>query len=171
LAAAAVLDIKNAISVLEEIHAEGYGGPKNELFVTTVHGMKSALANIGEAELSSVAWNLETAGEKGDLILLAAKTPAFIKKLQALLQKLKRPKAEGETESGDMGFLKDKLEEIKAACAAFDMDAAKAVLDDLNLKSWRCDTADILDEISVSLLRGEVKKVVAAAERGLKKTS
>jgi hypothetical protein len=42
------------------------------------------------------------------------------------------------------------------------VESAKAVLEALRGKEWPGATNDMLDEISVSLLRGDVKRAVAA---------
>jgi CheY-like chemotaxis protein len=165
LAAAAVRDIENAITVLKGISSPG--GTSIKSFTTTVHGMRSALANIGEARLSDAAHKLEEAGVGGRWTAITAGTPGFIKELQSLVEKLKRTETSAGVSPDGTVFLKDRLEAIKTACNAFDINAAKAALDDLKLRTWPGTTAGLLDEISVALLRGEVKNVASAVERAV----
>jgi HPt (histidine-containing phosphotransfer) domain-containing protein len=135
-------------------------------FITIVHGMKSSLLNIDETELSSVAYRLEQAGNNKDFTVIADETPALMEALRTLTGKLK-PKAKNiveEMSHDDEIFLKGKLAEIKTACERFNKKSAKKALDELKQKAWPSAVSDLLDETSVSLLRGEFKKIVAAVE-------
>jgi HPt (histidine-containing phosphotransfer) domain-containing protein len=165
LAAAVIKDIENAIAVLEGLSISD--NTDIELFTTTVHGMKSSLANIGETALSKAALKLETAGYKGKLNVVSTETPVFIEGLQKLMQKIKRPETGADVSHADTAFLHAKLHEIKTACEIFDINTAKTVLDELKHKAWPRKTSDLLHEISVSLLRGELKKIVASVEKVL----
>ncbi|MDR2729067.1 MAG: hypothetical protein LBB56_08025, partial [Chitinispirillales bacterium] len=62
--------------MLEEIGAkEGAPGEEDlRNYVINTHGMKSALANIGQAALSDVAKGLEQSGRDGDTGLIASET-------------------------------------------------------------------------------------------------
>jgi PAS domain S-box-containing protein len=160
LAAAAVHDIENAIDVLLKFSS---GSSDIGLYTTTVHGMKSSLANIGETELSGFALKLELAGKDGDLPVITAQTPVFISELESLLKKLKRTEPVGEASPAGEAFLKEKLTAIKAACEAFNMNGVNAALAELKGKAWPADVNGLLDEISVSLLRGELKKAANCA--------
>jgi len=80
-------DIENAVYVLDNIalsdsHIDDY--------ITTVHGLKSALLNINENELSHTAFRLESAGKQRNYELLKNETPEFIDALRFLAAKLKR---------------------------------------------------------------------------------
>jgi PAS domain S-box-containing protein len=175
IAAAVTKDIKNALTVLEVILKRLSANPYEanqedlQLFVTTVHGMKSALANIGEKELSAAALELERSGTNGDLAFITLDTPIFIKALEALVERIKPKEAEAiesaEVSEDDLIFLKANLHEIIKACKTFNKKVIKATLDDLKQKPWPAETIAILNEISEYLLRGEFKKVVSAAEK------
>jgi CheY-like chemotaxis protein len=169
LADAAAQDIDNAISVLEEIlpKINTTGDADIELFTTTVHGMKSALAIIGEADLSNAAFRLEQAGNNRDLDVISAETPGFIDSLRSLVENFRSGVITGDTvpSQDDMGFLREKLNEIKTACEKFNMRAARTALADLKQKKWSREISGMIDEISVSILRGEFKNVVSVAEK------
>jgi hypothetical protein len=51
----------------------------------------------------------------------------------------------------DTSYLAEQLQIIKAACEAYDDDAAYAALDRLDEKSWNQKTADTLDQIRDAL--------------------
>jgi len=78
-------DIVNAINALQNISLSDL---EIDIFVTTVHGLKGALLNINEKELSQNAFKLETAGRQRDYELLKKETPEFIKILKELTFRL-----------------------------------------------------------------------------------
>jgi HPt (histidine-containing phosphotransfer) domain-containing protein len=159
LVAMVVQDIKNALTVLENEPADN---PDNLLlYTTTVHGLKSSLANMGETELSSVAFGLEKAGDNRQTERIAKETPALINDLKALIKKLTPEDTEPQTvSSGDEELLKQKLPEIKQACERYNKRAAKTILNELNQASWPKETAELLERISLRLLHGEFNKIV-----------
>jgi len=85
-----LIDAENAMSVLEDLNKKIHDLDESglELYTVTVHGMKSALNNIGENELSKVALRLEKAGEERNLEVMAGETPAFMEALAAVIAKL-----------------------------------------------------------------------------------
>jgi signal transduction histidine kinase/DNA-binding response OmpR family regulator len=132
-------DTKKAIVALREAIAAG----DVKLFTTTAHAMKSALANVGEHEVSKVAAVLEREGFTSD-------TGAFIKMLEALVVKYK-PAGTDESVSPqideDTAFLEAQLAIIKTACENYDAKAAYTALELLKEKSWKSETRAIIDEI------------------------
>jgi HPt (histidine-containing phosphotransfer) domain-containing protein len=78
-------DIENAIGILQN---NTLSDSEIDLFVTTVHGLKGALLNINEKELSQNAFKLESAGRQRDYELLKRETPEFLKILKELTAKL-----------------------------------------------------------------------------------
>ena len=166
MAAAAVMDIKNALSVLEDIlpkiNAGSAENPDMELFTTTVHGMKSALANINRKQMSSQALELEKASRNREIDVITLKAPAFIDALYSLLgsmEQLIKTENKNNITNDDFVFFQNKLNEIKIAYAVLDVKAAKAVLNELKEKTWTSDINKIISEISVYLLRGEFSKI------------
>jgi CheY-like chemotaxis protein len=120
------------------------------LFTTTVHAMKSALANIGENEASEQASKLENAGLGGDTEYIAANTEGFMDTLKALIENL-RPVKTVETEGLNIAentdYLAEQLQIIKAACENYDDVAAYAALDRLGEEQWNTETISVLNEI------------------------
>jgi CheY-like chemotaxis protein len=172
LAAAMVQDIDNAIATLEEIFPtiSTAGEADLELYTTTVHGMKSALAIIGETKLSEFALKLEQAGNNQDMNVITVETPGFIDTLRSLVEDFRSGVINKDEQivSGDTVFLKEKLNDIIKACEKFNMRATKASLADLKQKTWSSEISGMLDEISANILRGDFKKVVAVAEKMVK---
>jgi CheY-like chemotaxis protein len=170
-----VADAEKAIKTMEEVY-EKLHTPNSKVidsYVTAVHGMKSALANIGETELSVIAFGLEKAGRERNLNVIAEETPAFIGALRFLIDKYKPADdvdADDTIEMSDTDtvYLRDKLLDIKTACGTFDIAAAKGALDDLQQKTWPRHINEILDEISVHLLHSAFKKAASAADNAAK---
>ena len=162
-----IQDAENAVSVLDKLYERinVLDDEELKLYTTTVHGMKSALSNIGEKELSDVALNLEIAGEEKNISVMANDTPPFISALKSLAEKLK-PAEEEDTELSEENniLLLEKLSVIKTACAKFDINTAKEVLEDLKKKELPKQIKKYLNEISMHLLHSAFKKAVSAAE-------
>jgi len=180
LLAAAVHDIENAIGALEEIlPGISAGSPSSadiELFTTTVHGIKSALANIGEMELSGAALMLEkatrqTAENDIDFSEISSRTKGFLINLRSFLGKIKQQKAGNAAEnidenfSGGADFLREKLDEIKTSCQKFNIKAAKNALNELKQKTWPRSINESIDEISLYIIRGEYPRAVSAVDK------
>jgi len=165
-------DIKNAIVVLENIlpKINNCSDADINLFTTTVHGMKSVLMNIDEKEQSAVALKLEHAGRKGNINEISIETPLFINELKLILDKHTQKYADIiDNVYDDIVLLNEKLFEIKTACGRLQRKIVKAILEDLRKKSWSQETIKLLDEISLYLLHGEFKKIIAAVEEAINK--
>jgi len=165
LTAAAVNDIENALSVLVELLPRIESGNADfELYTTTVHGMKSALANIEEKELSGTAFRLESAGDSKDISVILEETPGFISLLKLFLKEIRHNKKGGdaskELSKDDFDFLNIKLNEIKTACEKLDLKSAKSALNALKQKTWHGKINDVINELSVFLIRGEYLNAV-----------
>ena len=143
-------DAEKAVVTLRETA----GGGDIKLFTTTAHAMKSALANVGEAEKSRQAAALEKAGLNGDTEFISDNTESFIKALESLIRKLSptQTAAAGDANvTEDIAYLTEQLHLIKTACTHYDDTAAYAALDRLKQKPWRPETAAAIEEIRDAL--------------------
>jgi HPt (histidine-containing phosphotransfer) domain-containing protein len=143
-----------------------------KLFTTTAHAMKSALANIGEQELSKTAAALEKAGREGDEDYILENAEWFVITLENLLARLAPPKGDesdpgsqngqdGQDVAEDSAFLAEQLGLLKKACEDYDDTAAYAVLERLQEKAWKSATEQMLKEIHDDLfLNSDFDKVV-----------
>lgn len=133
---------------------ETASGNNIKLFTTTAHAIKSALANIGEDELSGEAFALERAAANGDIKFVFNNTESFIKKLEALINDLPLPggfAGDNPQTEEDTAYLLRQLEVIKNACSQYDDTAAYAAIEKLKEKQWRWETAYTLEEIHDAL--------------------
>jgi CheY-like chemotaxis protein len=163
-----IKDAEGIIKVLENISAKtgDLGDADMESYTIAVHGLKSALRNIGETRLSEFAFKLEKAAEARNIGAIVGGTPALMENLKTLVAKFKPQEIQdaGEASRDDVLYLKEKLYELRTACETFNIRTAEAVLTDLKQKTWPRAMDEAINEISLCLLRGEFKKAVSAAE-------
>jgi PAS domain S-box-containing protein len=155
-----IRDAEKAIIAVQE-----FDGGNLQSYITSVHGLKSALANIGEAKLSALAKELEQAGRDCALDFIADKTPGFLAGLREALEGLKAGLAKengAEATSEDMAYLEKMLLGVKAACADYDAGAARAALKGLKQRQWPGHIAAMLDTISEHLLNSDFEKAEEA---------
>ncbi len=136
-------DAEKAIVTLRETTANG----DIKLFTTTAHAMKSALANVGEAEASKLAAALEKAGLDGDKGFIAANIENFIETLENLIKKLSPVQTIAADVTEDTEYLKKQLQIVINACEDYDDTAAYAALDRLKEKQWKPQTIEAIEKI------------------------
>ena len=143
-------DAEKAIKTLRETVLNG----DIKLFTTTVHAMKSALANVGEGVASEQAYELEKAGSREDTELIAAKAEAFIETLEALIKSTESVVKTSEEVLGvteNTEYLTEQLQIVKAACEAYDDAAVYDVLNQLLIENWTPETTTVLESIRDAL--------------------
>ncbi|MDR0487695.1 MAG: response regulator, partial [Treponema sp.] len=157
-------DAEKAAAVLEEVAKNDYRGVSGtQMYIINIHAMKSALANIGESELSAAALRLEQAGRDGDNDIISAETPAFLEALRAVIEK-NRPKDDtGDNEDADAAYLREKLLVIQEACAEYDKKTAKDILNEIRERTWSRRTKGLLTAISEHLLHSEFDEAAKIA--------
>jgi HPt (histidine-containing phosphotransfer) domain-containing protein len=164
-----VRETTKTIAALEGI----YSAPSDndlQTYTISVHGLKSALANIGESDLSAVAAKLEQAGRDKNIGKIAAETPAFLDNLRALVTKLTPPKKDRADENvdEDLPYLRDKLLVIQTACTQYDIKTADETITELRQKQWSSHTEEALIKISEYLLHSDFDETVDLTEDILK---
>ena len=141
------------------------------LYIINVHAMKSALANIGETELSAAALRLEQAGRENEIKTILSDTNDFLDKLRAVITKVK-PKDAGNEPSEDteeaLAYLREKLLIIRDACAEFEKKTAKDTLGELREKTWSHNTRELLNKIAEHLLHSEFDSAASLADEQIK---
>ncbi|GBU27850.1 hypothetical protein R84B8_01391 [Treponema sp. R8-4-B8] len=165
-------DAKKSIAILEAIHERRYNFSDDDIrsYIINVHAMKSALANIGEAKLSSIALKLEDAGRQQNIAVISDETPAFLTELRAVIEKISPDKDIEEEEVSinikdkDKALLIEKLTVIQNACAEYDKKTAKDALAQLRQKTWPHKVTEILEKIAEHLLHSEFTEVSNMAE-------
>jgi len=160
-------DAQNAVKVLEDLNKDPviYSAEEFELYITTVHGIKSALANIGQAELSQKASELETAGREKNTEVMSSETPALKEALKFLIEKLTPKENTGNTSvsADDLSFLKEKMLEINVSCGELNKKAAKKAMNELYKKTWPVHINSALSNISTLLLHSDFNRAAEIA--------
>jgi CheY-like chemotaxis protein len=164
-----VRDASKTIAVLEMINEKRGVYSENDIrmYAINVHGIKSALANIGQKDLSAFALKLEQASRTGNIEVVSSETPAFLGSLRALVEE-NMPKEDGggfETAEDDQAFLQEKLLEIKAACEAYNKKTAKYLIAELRGKTSSQEARELLDTIAGHLLHSDFNEAVSAADK------
>ena len=134
------------------------------LYIINVHAMKSALANIGEKELSAEANRLEQAGRDKDINLLLSETKEFLQKLDKVISEIKKREEKNELSEDSeesLVLLKEKLQIIKDACNEMDKKIIKDELNELRKKAWAQGTNELLDAIEEHLLHSDFEEASA----------
>ncbi|MCL2456411.1 MAG: ATP-binding protein, partial [Defluviitaleaceae bacterium] len=167
-----ISDAENTMKVIEETLAQIRDGtePDNaEKFVVAAHGLKSALANIGETRLSDIALELEQAGDARDFSLISKTAPRFLDALQTLVARHKpAQKIFAEISDDEKNFLREKLSELTTACRKFNKSAIRTTFAEINEKNWPQNISAALDEISKLILHSKFEKAAALAEKTAK---
>jgi CheY-like chemotaxis protein/anti-sigma regulatory factor (Ser/Thr protein kinase)/HPt (histidine-containing phosphotransfer) domain-containing protein len=121
-------DAKKAAETLRETLENG----DMKLFALTAHAMKSALANVGEYDMSGQASDLEVAGTYGDTGYILERTESFAEKLEALISKF-NPADQSSASDADISenktYLIEQLQIVKSACEDYNANAVYAALD------------------------------------------
>ena len=160
-------DANRTIEILEKLifgSARLYG-ENLSTYITQVHAIKSALMNVGQAELSEEAKKLEHAAREGHIIGLAEKTIPLIDNLKQFVEFFDLMNEEIEVQieiddvDDDLVFLRAQLEIIHDACDDYDVTTANAALDVLNKERFSRDIRNFVGEISSLMLYGDFEEV------------
>jgi signal transduction histidine kinase/DNA-binding response OmpR family regulator len=168
LAAIFTRDAEKVLAKLKSIHTYAYRRIDDiRLFVINVHAMKSALANIGEIELSAIALKLEQAGRAEDIPVLMSVTPVFLEALSEVIEKNKPKEDDGDAVEDDSeyirAYLKEKLLAIQKACEEYDEKTADMALDELRQTKLPHSVRELLDNIAGHLLHSDFEEAANLA--------
>jgi len=163
-----IRDAKKAIDVLSMIYENNCQDESDlSAYVINVHAMKSALANVGETDLSNEASQLEQAGRDNNTDLILSSLPGFIEGLNKVIEKLDAGEEdavheESDDDGADFAVFQEKLRAIQEACASYDKKAAKMALSELK-KMNRKAIKDQLNSIDELLLHSEFDEAANVA--------
>ncbi|MDR0516816.1 MAG: response regulator [Fibromonadaceae bacterium] len=157
-----VRDAQKALPVLESTleNIENASSEDFHLYAISAHGIKSALANIGEPELSRAALVLEKAGKERDRNTIAKETQTLLNALKEIISRTqtKEPSA-SQDENPD--YLREQLKIISEACASYDARVANQSLVSLKKMQWTSKTNEFLEQIANHLLLSEFEEAKA----------
>jgi CheY-like chemotaxis protein len=163
-----IRDASKSLAALEALCAkqDAYSDEDIQRYIVNVHGMKGALANIGEAELSALAFKLEQAGRARDTAVMVSYTPVFLSALREVIERITPPEdgEGGVATDEDRAYLREKLLALKAACVAYDKKIARDALTELGQRTWFRPTKERLDIIAEHLLHSKFKSIMSAVD-------
>ena len=162
-------DASKSLAVMDMICQKNglYDDEEIRSFIIYTHGIKSALANIGQMELSAVALKLEMSGREGNHEVIANETPVFLESLRALVDKLKLQNEVGKDDviEEDQLYLREKLLAVKAACLEYDEQTTDKIMAELDEKSWSQPTKELLSTIAKYLLHSEFDEILQVLKK------
>jgi CheY-like chemotaxis protein len=172
-------DARNSLEMLEGFTEspdfDGFAGEDNSAkgdlrdYITCVHGIKSALYNIGETDLSELAYDLESSGRKGDSATIVATTPTLIWELKAVVLK-----AEAELKSGDSrkskGTLGDedfreRLAQVKQACDNYSRKLALNLIAEIEAYTLDSPASEVLEKIKNYVLNTDFEEAATEIQK------
>jgi signal transduction histidine kinase/CheY-like chemotaxis protein/HPt (histidine-containing phosphotransfer) domain-containing protein len=158
-------DAEKAIAVLQGYEERNaYGNDDLRMYIINVHALRSALANVGELNLSGFAQELEQAGREKRIAFIAERTVVFLNELRAVIDKLKPYSTESGTNDisdEDRAYVHTMLLNIKEACMVYDKKAAKAALKKAKQRPLPPLYGKSLDTIADHLLHSDFDHAVA----------
>ena len=163
-------DAARAIEVLGTISNKNYPDSNDlQMYTISVHGIKSALANIEETELSKTALELEQAGREKNIALIHEDTPLFLNALQALVARINPAEQENvnELQDEDPGFLHEELLVIQEACKKYDKNTIKNTVIQLRQKTWSRSTKNLINSIASHLLHSKFEDIAGEIKKAL----
>jgi signal transduction histidine kinase/CheY-like chemotaxis protein/HPt (histidine-containing phosphotransfer) domain-containing protein len=162
-----IRDAEKAIAVLEMVCNKHNALDEDDLqlYVINIHAMKSALANVGEEDLSMLARKLETAGRDRNIEVITSETYDFLNDLRMLVERITPNESGGDKEAAedDLAYLEEKLLLFRAACVVYDKKAAKEVIIDLKKKIWSASIKKMLNTLTEHLLHSEFEEAANIA--------
>jgi len=162
-------DAEKAIKVIKTSMSKNLQDKEDlQLYIINIHAMKSALANIGEKEISERALRLEQAGREKNINVILSETGDFLDILDKVVNEIKQKNKDNENAEDsdeDVTLLNEKLVIIKEACAALDKKTVKKELNELKEKTWSQNTRKLLKSISEHLLHSEFDEASALIEK------
>jgi len=166
-----VHDAKKAAGVLKTVYANSCKSEEDvSIAIINVHAMKSALANVGEKELSSEAQVLEQAGRANDIKLFLDRLPSFLESLQKVIGKFEEKGSKTHKEGfGDSANLREKLSEIRAFCEDYNKKTAKNLIAELKTKEWDAPVEEQLGILAEFLLHSEFDEAIKSIDDFLNK--
>jgi len=134
-------------------------------FTIHIHGIKSALTNIGKTSLKEVARYLEESGRNKNINSIEGKFEYFIEDLREVVNKLEetvRPTKYTENENKEL--LIARLSEIKEFCIKYKKKSARNILKELNKSLWTKETSIFLKSLSKHLLHSAFEEAAQEIE-------
>ena len=133
-----VADCRNRLVEIETYHKEG----NIKALIICVHALKSASANIGADDMSSMALALETAGKAADTGYIDANLRRFCDSLAVLVDNIQnylntlQPDEPVREKAADMDFLRATVADIEGHMERLDLESIEGAIKTLSPYQW-----------------------------------
>jgi signal transduction histidine kinase/HPt (histidine-containing phosphotransfer) domain-containing protein/ActR/RegA family two-component response regulator len=155
------LDVEKHLPFLREISAE-----EMPSFVTRIHGLKSASANVGAAWLAKNAAILEQAGNEGNVELIRSRLDEFVGDLVTLMGKIRDAlKVQAPSPAGTEQVDAASLERLVLALKARNIDAIDRLIEEISARPLDERSREIMEHVSWQALMAEFDEAVETAEK------
>ena len=157
-------DSKNRLAEIEKFHKED----NIKALTICIHALKSASANIGADELSTMATELEAAGKRDNTDYIDANLRQFTDALERLLNNIQsyllsiRAKEVAPDRAMDLDFLKSTLNEIAMHMGMLDIESIENSVTQLQPYQWNDDITVQISAIKDSITIFDYAAVEAA---------
>jgi len=169
------------LETLETFHNDGYERMDEikklleegniSMYITNVHALKSASANIGANNISEMAKNLELAAIEDDMDYVQNKNAVFLRAFEKLLKRINDELSKVNSESKkdsvkmDSKKLKKLLEQLKTALESFDIDVINQSIDTLLRAALTKDVMTTVKDISKHILIVEYDEAIELIDK------
>ena len=174
-----IRDVRKTLLLLEEMCINNeYDTPETKWyeqddtlrkFTIIVHGIKSSLWNIGEIELSELAYKLEIGGREHNAHLVQSSAPGFINQLRGLLEKTEAEHNEQRNSGGeeeDEESLRNKFSEICDRAVDYDRKGALEIIS--GIKKCDNETQDIIEKVKSFVIHSDFEEAIKLASAHLR---
>jgi signal transduction histidine kinase/FixJ family two-component response regulator/HPt (histidine-containing phosphotransfer) domain-containing protein len=138
------------------------------LFITHIHGLKSAAAIIGAESLSKKAEELEAAGKHSDTAFIESRAPRLLAGLERLLRGIEKTVEPGRNslvmDNSDTKALNAALSTLLAAVKGLDHGTVKAAVKYLHRFENAAGIGNTVEDILQKVLTGEYDEAAALIE-------
>jgi HPt (histidine-containing phosphotransfer) domain-containing protein len=139
------------------------------LYITYVHALKSACANIGAIKLSDTAEALEAAGQRKDMDFIRTYNNKFLTDLEILLDSIDKvisaQSVENQACSADTELIKNELFRLKTAMDEYDIAVINETAKNLKVFLHAPNIGDILGQILQHKLHSEYDKAILLIDK------
>jgi len=141
------------------------------MYITNVHALKSASANIGANSVSEMAANLELAAINEDMDFVEANNGPFLKAFEELLGRIndelsnQSNKSDKDVKKIDPEDLKNLLLQLKTALDIFDIDTTNQSIDILLRAALPDEIVPVIRDISKHILIVEYDEAIELIDK------
>ena len=163
-----IRDAHKAISELENIAKKrgGYDEKDVSAYISSVHAMVGALANVNAKELSETASRMERVVREGKSTIVYSELQSFITELRRLIFRfIPHEDEEPEEENADLNYLYEHLQIVQQACDNFDRQVLKDTIIQLRQRVWPTYIKESLGAMALNLLSGDYDELARAAKK------